>query len=338
MPQEITPGPLFNSRPNDNRTETGSRMDSGYSNRSDSSDPRISRHTGDLMDSPHRPSAAPDPKVVPDWVSELVPIERPIAVLDLEATGVAAHRDRIVEISVLKIFPDGRKILRHKRVNPGMPIPPEASDVHGISDKDVANEPEFKYIASSLAELLEGCDLAGFGIVQYDLPMLRAEFERAGIDFPVEGRRILDAKTIYHLMEPRSLSAAHQFYCGEPFDAAHSAEADTLATYRVIVQQLKRYPDLPHTMDELHRVSNPRQADFVDSEGKLIWRNHEVSFNFGKHKGVPLREVIDSDLEYIRWLIAKDFRADLKNVLAAALEGRYPTPRTPLAVDLGNGS
>jgi len=338
MPQEFTPGSLFNSRPNDDRTESSAPMGGPYGNRSESGDSRISRETGDLLGNPNRPNTAPDPKIVPDWVHEMVPIDRPIAILDLEATGVAAHRDRIVEISVLKIFPDGRKILRHKRVNPGIPIPPEATDIHGIHDQDVANEPEFKYVASSLAELLDGCDLAGFGIVQYDLPMLRAEFERAGIDFPVEGRRIIDAKSIYHLMEPRNLSAAHLFYCGEPFNAAHSAEADTLATYRVLVQQLKRYPELPHTIDELHRVSNPRQADFIDSEGKLIWRNHEVSFNFGKHKGVPLREVIENDYEYIRWLIAKDFRADLKNVLAAALEGRYPTPRIPLPVDLGNGS
>lgn len=336
MPQEFKPGPLFDPRPD--QGNSGARMDSPHANRSESRDSRISRETGDLLDNSNRPARTPDPAVVPDWVHDLVPIDRPLAILDLEATGVAAHRDRIVEISVLKIFPDGRKILRHRRVNPGMPIPPESTEVHGIRDQDVANEPEFKYIASSLAELLEGSDLAGFGIVQYDLPMLRSEFERAGIDFPVEGRRIIDAKSIYHLMEPRNLSAAHLFYCGEPFDAAHSAEADTLATYRVLVQQLKRYPDLPHTMDELHRVSNPRQADFIDSEGKLMWRNNEVTFNFGKHKGVPLREVIDIDYEYIRWLIAKDFRADLKNVLAAALEGRYPAPRPPLGVDLGNGA
>jgi DNA polymerase-3 subunit epsilon len=264
---------------------------------------------------------------VPDWAAELVPLERPLAVIDLEATGTAPHRDRIVEVAVLKIFPDGRKLVRHRRVNPGMPIPLEASEVHGIYDRDVANEPEFRMIATSLAELLVDCDLAGFGIVQFDLPLLRTEFERSGVEFSIEKRRILDAKAIYHAMEPRNLAAAHMFYCGGPFEAAHSAEADTLATYRVLVHQLRRYEELPHTFDELHRLSNPRQADFVDSEGKLIWRNNEVHFNFGKHRGVPLREVIQIDLEYVRWLIVKDFRADLKNVLAAALEGRYP-PRT----------
>lgn len=272
----------------------------------------------------------PDPKQVPEWLHGLVPLDRPLAIIDLEATGTAPHRDRIVEISVLRISPDGSKILRHRRLNPGMPIPPEATEVHGIHDQDVAGEPEFRHVAATLAELLQDCDLAGFGIVQFDLPMLRTEFDRAGIEFPIDGRRIIDAKAIYHFMEPRDLSAAHRYYCGEPFEAAHSAEADTLATYRVLVAQLQRYPQLPHSLDDLHRLSNPRQAEFVDSEGKLIWRNNEVHFNFGKHRGTPLREVCATDVEYVRWLIAKDFRADLKNVLAAALEGRFPATRQPL--------
>jgi DNA polymerase III subunit epsilon len=278
----------------------------------------------------HSSPTEPDPSIVPDWVQNLIPLDRPLAVLDLEATGTAPHRDRIVELSVLKLLPDGTKMLRHRRLNPGMPIPLEASEIHGIYDDDVANEPEFRNIATSLADLLQGCDLAGFGIVQFDLPMLRTEFDRAGIEFPIEGRRIIDAKSIFHAMEPRDLSAAHRYYCGTPFEAAHSAEADTLATYRVIVAQLQRYPELPHNLDELHRLSNPRQADFVDSEGKLIWRSSEVYFNFGKHRGTPLREVCITDTEYVRWLIAKDFRADLKKVLAEALEGRFPPPRVPL--------
>ena len=255
----------------------------------------------------------PDPNKVPDWVQQLVPLERPLVILDLEATGTAPHRDRIVEISVLKIFPDGRKMLRERRINPGMPIPSDASAVHGIYNDDVAHEPDFPHIATGLAELLLDCDLAGFGIVQFDLPMLRAEFERAGVEFNIEGRHILDAKSIYHHKEPRTLAAAHAFYCDEPFEDAHSATADTLATYRVLVRQLQRYPDLPHSMDELHRLSNPRQADFVDSEGKLIWRDGEVYFNFGKHRGVPLREAVTIDYEYVRWLIAEGFPSRLQD-------------------------
>lgn len=313
------PGPLFERRGGTDGTGIG-----GSNNVA-----RGARYTDSLRTTPTESD-------VPNWATELVPLDRPLVVIDLEATGTAPHRDRIVEIGLLKIFPDGRKLARHRRVNPCMPIPQEASEVHGIYDQDVANEPEFRMVATALAELLLDSDLAGFGIVQFDLPLLRTEFERAGVEFSIEGRRIIDCKAIYHAMEPRNLSAAHQFYCGAPFDAAHSAEADTLATYRVLVNQLRRYPELPHTFEELHRLSNPRQADFVDSEGKLIWRNHEVHFNFGKHRGVPLREVIQIDLEYVRWLIAKDFRADLKNVLAAALEGRYPprgVPPTTAAAD-----
>jgi len=269
----------------------------------------------------------PDAGQVPDWVQQLVPLKRPLVVLDLEATGTAPHRDRIVEISVLKIFPDGRKLAYERRVNPGMSIPSDASAVHGIYNDDVAHEPDFTHIASEWAELLADCDLAGFGIVQFDLPMLRAEFERAGVEFNIEGRCILDAKAIYHHKEPRTLGAAHQFYCGEPLEDAHSAIADTLATYRVLVSQLLRYSDLPRTLDELHRLSNPRQADFVDSEGKLIWRDGEVYFNFGKHRGVPLREAVTIDYEYVRWLVQKDFRPDFKTIIAQALEGKYPPPR-----------
>lgn len=304
MSSESGPGPLF--EPECTPTARGSN-------------PEARVAPGDLR----RVAATPDG--APPWASDIIPLDRPLAVLDLEATGTAPHRDRIVEIAVLKIFPDGRKLVRHRRVNPGMPIPVEASEVHGIYDADVANEPEFRMVALSLVELLEDCDLAGFGIVQFDVPLLRTEFERAGVEFSIEGRRILDSKAIYHLKEPRNLAAAHLYYCGSSFEAAHSAEADTLATYRVLVNQLRRYPDLPHSFDELHRLSNPRQADFVDSEGKLIWRQDTVYFNFGKHRGVPLHEVIQIDFEYVRWLIAKDFRADLKNLLAAAVEGRYPS-------------
>lgn len=264
---------------------------------------------------------------VPAWVEDLVPLRRPLAIIDLEATGTAPHRDRIVEVAVLRVFPDGHADTRTRRINPGMAIPPESTEIHGIRDQDVAGEPEFRQIAASLVEWLEDCDLAGFGIVQYDLPLLRTEFDRAGVPFDITGRKILDAKTIYHYKEPRNLAAAHIFYCGEPFDAAHSAEADALATYRVLRAQLQRYDDLPHTIEELHRISNPREADFVDSEGKLIWRNGDVSFNFGKHRGVPLREVCVMDGEYVRWLVNKDFRADFKAVLCAALEGRFPEPR-----------
>jgi DNA polymerase-3 subunit epsilon len=261
---------------------------------------------------------------MPDWAHDLVPLDRPLAVIDLETTGTAPYRDRIVEIAVVKIHPDGWRETRRRRVNPGIPIPRESTAIHGIRDQDVAREPEFRQIAASLAEYLEGCDLAGFGVSMFDLPLLRAEFERAGVEFRTAGRRVIDAKTIYHLKEPRHLAAAHEFYCGASFEGAHSAEADAQAAYRVLLGQLRRYPDLPHTMEALHRFCNRREADYLDSEGKLIWQGNEAVFQFGKHRGEPLREVCVTDPEYVHWLASGEAPAELRSILAAALQGRLP--------------
>ncbi len=267
------------------------------------------------------------PAAIPDWVHDIVRLDRPLAVIDLETTGTAPYRDRIIEIAAVKIHPDGRKETRRRRLNPGVSIPPASTAIHGIRDEDVAQEPEFRQIASSLAEYLEGCDLAGFGITMFDLPLLRAEFERSGIQFHLAGRRIIDAKNIYHLKEPRNLTAAHEFYCGAAFADAHSAEADALAAYRVLLGQLQRYSDLPRSMDALHRLSNPMEAHYVDREGKLVWQEGEVFFHFGKHRGEPLREVCVTDPEYVRWFASGDAPAELKSILAEALEGRFPERR-----------
>jgi len=261
---------------------------------------------------------------LPDWAQERLPLDRPLAVIDLETTGTAPYRDRIVEIAVVKIWPDGRKETHHRRINPGVPISPESTAVHGIRDADVKGEPEFRRVASHLVDYLQGCDLAGFGIAMFDLPMLRAEFERAGVPFPVAGRRIIDAKTIYHAKEPRTLSAAHDLYCGARFTGAHSAEADAQATYRVLLGQLRHYPDLPHSMEALHIFCNPREADYVDTDGKLVWLRDEVCFNFGKHRGEPLREVCVTDPEYVRWVASGEAPAELRRILGDALRGRLP--------------
>ena len=264
------------------------------------------------------------PDTLPDWAHDRLPLDRPLAIIDLETTGTAPYRDRIVEIAVVKIWPDGRKESHRQRIHPGLPISPESTAVHGIRDADVKGEPEFRQIASHLADDLRGCDLGGFGIAMFDLPMLRAEFQRAGVPFSIAGRRIIDAKTIYHAKEPRTLGAAHGFYCGTNFTGAHSAEADAQATYRVLLGQLRHYPDLPRSMDELHRFCNPREADYVDSDGKLIWHRGEVFFNFGKHRGEPLREVCVTDPEYVRWVASGDAPAELRGILRDALRGRLP--------------
>lgn len=258
---------------------------------------------------------------LPDWVHELVPLERPLAVFDLETTGTVPHQDRIVEIAIVKVEPDGRSETRTRRLNPGMPIPPEASAVHGIFDADVAHEPTFRQLAADLAEFLAGCDLAGFNVVKFDLPLLRHEFERAGIPFNMGGRRVVDAKTIFVRQEPRDLSAAHQLYCGETFENAHSAEADALATYRVLVGQLLHYDDLPHSMDGLHRLCNPDEG--VDADGRLRWRGGEAVFAFGRHRGLTLHAVSVADRDYLQWVMEGDFTPEFKDIVAAALQGRF---------------
>lgn len=258
----------------------------------------------------------------PAWVQDLLPLERPLAVFDLETTGTFPQADRIVEIGILKILPDGRTETRTRRVNPEMPIPAAATAVHGIRDADVVGEPFFHQIAPGLLEFLAGCDLAGYNIVRFDLPLLRHEFERAGIEFPVAGRRVIDAMVIFHLMEPRDLAAAHQLYCGTPLGNAHSAEVDARAAYRVLLGELRRYPSLPHSLDDLHRLCNP--VETVDIEGKLQWQEDEVVFNFGKHRGKMLRTVLAEDRDYVQFLLGKDFPDDLKRILAAALQGRLP--------------
>ena len=265
---------------------------------------------------------------LPDWVHDLVPIDRPLAILDLETTGTAPYRDRIIEIAVIKVAPDGKKETFYQRVNPGIPIPQESTDIHGITDEDVVREPMFARIAPTLATFLEGCDFGGFNIQMFDVPVLRTEFERADVDFYMMGRRIIDAKTIYHAKEPRNLSAAHEFYCGASFEGAHSAAADTLATYRVLIGQLRRYSDLPHTIAALHKFCNPQEANYVDSEGKLLFRGNEAFFNFGRHRGAPLREVCVTDPQYVGNLSRGDMPAELKTILAAAMQGRLPQRKT----------
>ena len=257
---------------------------------------------------------------LPPWTSG--PLERPLAVLDLETTGTQPHLDRIVEIAVIRILPDGRSESRARRVNPGMLIPPEATAVHGIRDLDVAHEPPFHQIAASLAEFLAGCDLAGFNLVKFDLPLLRREFERAGMELSLAGRRVIDAKTIFHLKEPRDLAAAHLLYCGKPLVDAHTAVADARAAYNVLVGQLQRYPDLPRSFDELHRLCNP--VDVVDAEGKLVWQGDDAVFGFGKMRGRLLRTVLAEDRSYLQYLAEGDFPADFKRILTAALQGRLP--------------
>jgi len=253
-------------------------------------------------------------------------LERFLAFIDLESTGVSPERDRIVEIAILKLHPDGREDFRRKRVNPGVPIPPEATAVHGISDADVASDPPFIQYARGVDAFLSECDLAGFGITHFDLPLLRAELMRTRrIDFQWRKRRVIDAMAIFHNRHPRNLAAAVRIYCGRDFPEAHSAEEDVRAAMAVLSAQLEHHSDLPTTIDELHRLLNRDGDDWVDHDGRLVWVDGEVALAFGQHKGRPLRDLVVTNADYLQWMLTGDFPPDAKELVLAALRGEYPT-------------
>lgn len=237
-----------------------------------------------------------------------------MVVFDLETTGMNIQRDRIVEISLLKIFPEDKEEIRTYRINPGVPIPPEVTEIHGISDADVKDKPGFKEIANELNNYLKDCDFGGFNSNKFDFPMLVEEFYRAGIEFEVEKRKFIDAQRIYHFKEPRNLKAAYRFYCDQELENAHSAEADTLATWEVLKAQLDRYEDIPKDIDGLHRMSG--QSNLADLAGRFIYNNDgEVLFNFGKHKGKKVKDILKNEPGYYNWMMEGDFSMQTKHIL-----------------------
>ncbi len=239
-------------------------------------------------------------------------LKKPIVFFDLETTGVDITHDRIVEISLIKVLPSGEEQEKTRRINPGIPIPAEATAVHHITDEDVAGCPQFKQIAKSLANELSGCDLAGFNSNRFDIPMLDQEFQRAGVKFDFSKARFVDVQTIFHKKEQRTLVAAYRFYCGKELDGAHSANADTRATLEVLKSQLDRYSDLPNDIDELSKYSQmSRNVDFM---GRLVFNddNKEV-INFGKYKGRLAEEVLRKDPSYYDWIMKGDFAQNTKD-------------------------
>ena len=246
-------------------------------------------------------------------------LTRPLAVIDLETTGVKPLADRIVEISVLKLFPDGQRDLRTKRLNPGIPIPPEATAVHGIRDADVAGLLTFKDIAAGLNEYLLACDLCGFNIKRFDLRLLQAEFQRAGFTFSLGGRAILDAMEIFHSYERRDLTAAVRFYLDRDHTDAHSAEADVLATVQVMDAMLARYQDLPRNVTELdQQFKNP---EALDSDRFFHCVDGRITFAAGKYRGLALSSIAQQDSAYLRWMLDKGFGDDTKAIVRKALQG-----------------
>lgn len=254
-------------------------------------------------------------------------LSRPLAFFDLETTGISVGSDRIVEICILKVMPDNSTEILTKRVNPTIPIPLFNSRIHGIYDKDVADCPTFKELAPQLAQFIGNSDLAGFNSNKFDVPLLVEEFLRADVDFDLKNRRLIDVQNIFHLMEPRNLAAAVKFYCNKPLENAHSAKADTVATYEIFKAQLERYKDT-QIEDSTGKLFTPVQNDVqvlseltartknVDLMGRIVFNDKgEEVFNFGKHKDKAVKEVFEKEPSYYTWMMNGDFPLYTKKVI-----------------------
>ncbi|MBP3553421.1 MAG: ribonuclease H-like domain-containing protein [Bacteroidaceae bacterium] len=242
-------------------------------------------------------------------------LKNPLVFFDLETTGVNINTDRIVEICYLKVYPNGNEESKTMRINPEMHIPEQSSAVHGIYDEDVADCPTFKEVAKVIARDIEGCDLAGFNSNRFDVPLLAEEFLRAGVDIDMSRRKFIDVQVIYHKLEQRTLSAAYKFYCDKNLEDAHTAEADTRATYEVLKAQLDRYPEaLQNDMGFLSEYSSfTRNVDFA---GRMVYNEENIpTFNFGKYKGKPVEEVLRKDPGYYSWMLQGDFTLNTKQML-----------------------
>ena len=246
-------------------------------------------------------------------------LKNPIVFFDLETTGINIVKDRIVEISFVKVHPNGKEESKTRRINPEMPIPPESTAIHGITDEDVKDCPTFKEIAKSLAAQIEGCDLAGYNSNRFDIPLLAEEFLRAGVDIDLNKRKFVDVQTIFHKMEQRTLSAAYKFYCDKSLENAHTAEADTMATYEILKAQLDRYPDdLQNDIDFLSKYSS--FTNNVDFAGRMIYNEDgKEVINFGKYKGKLVEEVLKTDTGYYSWIMNGDFPLNTKKILTEIL-------------------
>ncbi|MBR3292345.1 MAG: 3'-5' exonuclease [Bacteroidales bacterium] len=251
-------------------------------------------------------------------------LKNPLLFFDIESTGLNVVSDRIVEISIVKVSPGGPGQpndveVKTRRINPTIPITPGAQAVHGISDEDVKDCPTFKQVAKSLAKLMEGCDIAGYNSLRFDIPMLAEEFLRAGVDFDFRKRKLVDVQNIFHKKEQRTLKAAYKFYCGQNLDNAHSAEADTMATYEVLEAQLDRYAndeEDPLQNDVAYLAKYSCQNRLVDYAGRIVLdENDEPVFNFGKHKGRRVVDVLAKEPSYYSWMMDGDFTLDTKQQL-----------------------
>ena len=256
-------------------------------------------------------------------------LARPLVFLDTETTGADPGVDRVVQLALIKLHPDGRIEEYERLVNPGVPIPADATAIHGIEDSMVEFAPPFNRIAAEVASFWSGCDLSGFNLLRFDLPLLRNEFQRCGEAWNVEDAMVVDAQRIYHAREPRDLSAAVRFYCGRELEGAHGAMADTRATMHVVLAQLERYPDLPREVPGLNDLFNQPDTQFVDRSRKFRWSDGEPVVNFGsQQRGARLSDLVvtPEGRGFLRWILDRDFSAEVKGIVEKALqEGIIPT-------------
>jgi len=241
-------------------------------------------------------------------------LNRAVAFIDLETTGINIASDRIVEISIVKLLPDDSTHTETFRINPTIPIPAEASAIHGIFDKDVKDCQTFKQLAPALLKILDQCDLAGYNSNKFDVPLLVEEFLRAEVDFDIENRKLIDVQNIFHKMEQRTLAAAYKFYCHKDLTGAHGAEADAKATYEILQAQLEKYDSLEGNVAFLQKFSS--NNDSVDLAGRIVRDKKGIEvFNFGKHKGKPVAEIFKSEPSYYNWMMDGDFPLSTKRVI-----------------------
>ncbi len=244
-------------------------------------------------------------------------LTRPIAFIDLETTGVNISNDRIVEIAIVKILPDGTRQVKRKLINPLIPIPSGASDVHGITDEMVKDAPSFKQVANEIKQFMDNCDMGGYNSNRFDVPMLIEEFLRAGVSFSVDGRKLVDVQKVFHMMEQRTLGAAYKFYCNKVLDGAHSAEVDATATWEVLEAQIERYPQIGDTVESIVKFTG--EDDIVDFARRFVKENGIEVFNFGKHKGKPVTQVLKEEPQYYDWMMKGDFAMNTKQKLTEIL-------------------
>jgi DNA polymerase-3 subunit epsilon len=238
---------------------------------------------------------------------------RPLAVIDLETTGINIVTDRIIEIAIVKIRLDGSKEVKRRLVNPEMRIPEQAIAVHGISNEMVKDAPTFKQLANEIAQFIKGCDLAGYNSNRFDIPMLAESFLRVGLPWNTDEIKLVDVQKIFHLMEPRNLSAAYKFYCLKELDGAHSAEVDATATWEILQSQLQRYPQLGNSVDSILKVIG--EEDWVDYSRRFVMENGVEKFNFGKHKGRTVEDVLRNEPQYYDWMMNGEFSLHTKQKL-----------------------